>query len=420
MRAQRIAVAPRRTPWRRRRTLRRVVALTVGFTAVVAWTLAAGPAQAVPPGGPCALERTGAHHSEGVSGWNRGFPRPRGDLDAVMVFLSFPDHVPIVSPRELTQDHFPATSRFFARASFGRFRLHPHAVPRWFAMPQASTAYGIRRDWAEGQRTRYLRDAFAAVGRDVDFRRYPVIYLVADPEAPGVDSDATKVVSLDRPLHAGGAAVARVVTVFEHHPPDRNVLAHETNHVFDLPDLYLRPAAGSGDDWDTRVGDWDLMGSQFGLAPDLFGWHKWKYGWLDRSQVACVARRGRITARLAPVESPGGGTRLVVVRTSAVGALAAEARTARGNDAHSCTEGVLLYEVRTDVDSGRGPIRVLDGHPGTGGCYGDSVYPPLADAPLHSGESYTYRFGRSGDDVVRLRVGPRRRDGGWTVAVELR
>ncbi|MEU0459171.1 class F sortase, partial [Streptomyces sp. NPDC006129] len=30
--------------------------------------------------------------------------------------------------------------------------------------------------------------------------------------------------------------------------------------------LYHRPADGKGD-WDTHVGDWDLMGSQFGLAP---------------------------------------------------------------------------------------------------------------------------------------------------------
>lgn len=92
------------------------------------------------------------------------------------------------------------------------------------------------------------------------------MYFVADPDAPGVDSDATKVVNLDVPLHADGTDIRRVVTVFEKHPPDRLVLAHETGHVFDLPDLYHRPMDGKGD-WDTYVGDWDLMGSQFGLAP---------------------------------------------------------------------------------------------------------------------------------------------------------
>lgn len=102
-----------------------------------------------------------------------------------------------------------------------------------------------------------------------------------------MDSDATKVVNLDRPMRADGADIRRVVTVFENHPPDRLVLAHETGHVFDLPDLYHRPVDGKGD-WDTHVGDWDLMGSQFALAPDLFGWHKWKLGWLEPRQVRCV------------------------------------------------------------------------------------------------------------------------------------
>ncbi|CCB74602.1 M6 family metalloprotease domain-containing protein [Streptantibioticus cattleyicolor] len=413
---------PRRTPDRDRRIARRATALLWGFAALVAWTLATGPAVAVPRGGPCALERTAVRHSEGVSDWDPAYPRPRGELRAVLLFLAFPGHRPETPPAELATDHFPATTAYFARASYGRFRLRPRVVPRWFTMPRPAGAYAIHRDWAAAPRGRYLRDAVAAVGHAVDLGRYPVVYLVADPGAPGVDSDATKVISLDRPLPAPGSGVRRFVTVFEHRPPDRNVLAHETNHVFDLPDLYARPpdGGGAGAGWDTRVGDWDLMGSQFGLAPDLFGWHKWKYGWLDGDQVACAARRGTSTARLAPVEAPGRGTRLLVVPTSAVSALAAEARTTRGNDATSCAEGVLLYEVRTDVPSGQGPIRVLDGHPGTGGCYGDSVYPPLADAPLRSGESYAHRYGPGRDAVIRFRVGRRDRSGGWPVTVEKR
>lgn len=396
------------------------------FAAVVAWTLVMGPAAAAPGFGGCVPVRTRAHHSEGADTWNPAYPRPRGDLDALMVFLSFPDARPVLSPREVQADHFPATSRFFDRASYGRFRLHVHAVQRWLQMPAASYSYRIRRDWADADRTRYLRDAVAAADGAVDFARYAVVYLVADPYAPGVDADATKVVNLAEPIRADGVSMRRLVTVFEHHPPDRNVLAHETGHAFDLPDLYYRPPAGSTADWDTHVGDWDLMGSQFGLAPDPFAWHKWRLGWLGDGQVRCVRRdggpaRSRPASRwyeLSPSDGGGGGgggTKLLVVPTGGDSALAIEARGGLRNDAQACRRGVLLYRVRSDVESGEGPIDVLDGHPGTSACPYTSVYPPLADAPLGVGESFAY----DGEDgsTVRVTVADHGADGLWTVKI---
>lgn len=375
-----------------RHPLRAAAAATSVFAAVVAWTLVTGPAAAAPgTTGACGLTRTRAHHSEGLDTWNPGYPRPAGDLDAVMVFLSFPDARPLLTPAEVAADHFPATTRFFDRASYGRFRLRVHTVRRWLTMPKASTAYGISRDWGDADRARYLRDAVAVADGTVDFAAYRVVYLVADPDAPGVDSDATKVVNLASPLHADGVELRRLVTVFERHPPDHNVLAHETGHAFDLPDLYYRPSAGSAADWDTHVGDWDLMGSQFGLAPDPFAWHKWRLGWLRARQVRCLPRVGTSWHELTPVEAPVGGTRLLVVPAGGDSALAVEARQAGlGNDTDACTSGVLLYRVRSDVDSGDGPVDVLDGHPRTQACPYTSVYPPLADAPLRVGDSFSY------------------------------
>ncbi|MFJ5836096.1 M6 family metalloprotease domain-containing protein [Streptomyces shenzhenensis] len=375
---------------------------------------------------PCALHRTDAHHSEGVDTWNRSYARPSRPLDAVMVFLSFPDSAPRSTPAELAADHFPATSRFFEEASYGRFTLRPHPLKRWLRMPRPSTSYAIRRDWSAAQRAAYLRDAFAVADRDVDFSRHDIVYFVADPDAPGVDSDATKVVNLDTPVRVDGKDVRRVVTVFENHPPDRLVLAHETGHLFDLPDLYHRPADGKGD-WDTYVGDWDLMGSQFGLAPDLFAWHKWKLGWLDPRQVVCVRGTGPTRLTLEPLaagETPaartagspvfglGGGVKLAVVRTGSDSALAFEARGPSGSDHGVCRQGVLVYRVHSDAASGDGPIEVVDAHPRTEACWEGSVYPPLADAPVDLGESFTVP-----GDGVRVEVEDRTVSGAWTVKI---
>ncbi|MCS0634615.1 M6 family metalloprotease domain-containing protein [Streptomyces sp. LP05-1] len=396
--------------------LRSTAAGLFALAAIAATGLATGPAAGVPTREPCALPRTGAHHSLGLDSWDGAYPRPTRALDAVMVFLSFPDSAPRLPTADLAADHFPATSQYFARASYGRFSLRPHVRPGWVRMPRPSTAYAIRRDWEPDRRITYLRDAVAAADPVVDFSRYDIVYLVADPDAPGVDSDATKVVNLERPLRADGTRINRVVTLFERHPPDRNVLAHETGHVFDLPDLYHRPADGKGD-WDTYVGDWDVMGSQFALAPELFGWHKWKLGWLDRRQIRCVraSEGGFVTLEplsAAPRPGASAGTRLAVVRTGPRTALAIEARGATGNDRTTCTEGVLIYRVRAEAASGGGPVEVVDAHPGTAACQGRSVYPPLADAPLGVGETFTVR-----GEGVRVAVADRTAAGGWTVRI---
>lgn len=398
-----------------RRRLHSTAAALTSLTALAATGLVAGPAIAQTSAVPCALQRTPAHHSEGLDTWNGAYPRPERALDAVMVFLSFPDSPPRSTPEELAGDYFPATSQFFDRASYGKFALRPHPRREWIEMPDHSTDYAIQRDWNAAKRSAYLRDALAAADPHVDFSRYDVVYLVADPDAPGVDSDATKVVNFDRPMRADGTDIKRIVTVFERHPPDRNVLAHETGHVFDLPDLYHRPTDGKGD-WDTHVGDWDVMGSQFGLSPDLFGWHKWKLGWLDERQVLCVENGGRRMTleplSVRPARGGVGGTKLAVVRTGRGSAIAIEARGAEGNDHATCTEGVLAYRVRNEAPSGSGPVEVLDAHPDTDACWGESVYPALADAPVGVGESFTVP-----DDDVRIEVEGRTATGAWTVKV---
>ncbi|MFE7749367.1 M6 family metalloprotease domain-containing protein [Streptomyces sp. NPDC057428] len=398
-----------------RPSLRRAAAALTSLLALAATGLVAGPAVAASrDAGPCALPRTGAHHSLGLDTWNGSYTRPDRDLDAVMVFLSFPDSEPAVPPEVLAADYFPSTTRFFERASYGKFELRAHPQRQWIRMPRPSTWYGIQRDWGSERRSAYLRDAIAAADERIDFSDYDIVYLVADPDAPGVDSDATKVVNFDRPLRADGTDIRRVVTVFEEHPPDRNVLAHETGHVFDLADLYHRPEDGKGD-WDTYVGDWDVMGSQFGLSPDLFGWHKWKLGWLGGGQVVCVQGAADLTLEpMAEVPVPGAslGTRLAVIRTGTDTALAIEARSATGNDRTTCTEGVLIYRIRNATPSGGGPVEVLDTHPGSDACWDRSVYPPLADAPLREGERYSVPGER-----VRVEVADRTRSGAWTVRV---
>jgi hypothetical protein len=102
----------------------------------------------------------------------------------------------------------------------------------------------------------------------------------------------------------------------------------------------------------------------------LYAWHRWKLGWLDPDQIACIAGRGRVEATVTPLESPG-GVKSVVVRVGRA-AYVAEVRQRIAEDATICKTGVLVYEV--DLTGARRPIWLRaarpDGSAATGRCGG--------------------------------------------------
>ncbi|MDF3150066.1 peptidase M6, partial [Streptomyces sp. T21Q-yed] len=108
----------------------------------------------------------------------------------------------------------------------------------------------------------------------------------------------------------------------------------------------------------------------------------------------------------------GNGAKLAVVRTGPESALAFEVRGPVGNDVQACRQGVLVYRVRSQADSGGGPVEVIDAHPRSEACWEESVYPPLADAPVGLGESFTVP-----GDGVRVEVEGRTAAGAWTVKI---
>ncbi|WP_420713306.1 hypothetical protein [Streptomyces sp. Tu 6176] len=55
---------------------------------------------------------------------------------------------------------------------------------------------------------------------------------------------------------------------------------------------------------------------------------------------------------------------------------------------------------------------MIDAHPHTGACAHTSVYPPLADAPIGVGESFTVP-----GDGVRVEVEDRTASGAYTVSI---
>ncbi len=318
-----------------------------------------------------------------ADGWlNEGIPtdygtflEPEGRLRGVMLFVDFPD-APIadVDPAwdevgEYLAIH-QAGADWLREASYGEIDLELTAVDRWYRMSQPSGAYGLDRAVSFEQHVAYIAEAVALADADVDFGEYDVVYVVAAPNATGISNSPAYIDASDSRIVADGVAISHGATfgtdVWLWPVEDRPlVLAHETSHVFGLPDVY----AYSGETH-RFVGGWDVMGTLSAAAPGPFAWHRWKLGWVNDRQVACLAQPGDYTVRLTAVDRHQ-GTKLAVVPTGPTTALVLESRRAIGLDADACSTGVLAYWVDSSVVTGSGPVRVIDatpGDPGTGLC----------------------------------------------------
>uniref|UniRef100_UPI00158674A9 M6 family metalloprotease domain-containing protein n=1 Tax=Streptomyces sp. TRM64462 TaxID=2741726 RepID=UPI00158674A9 len=339
----------------------------------------------------------GVQMSEGVP-TPPGYARSTGIVRALNLMIDFPDAPGDGHAMERFAEFFPQTSDWFRTSSYGRLRYLPDApVPDWLRMPRTFEAYGIERGapYEPGYR-QLVEDIVAASDERVDFSAYDLVNILVTPNAGPSALDTVLSVTFsgnsDAP-RADGVALANTSFVYSRqddgsgtfHETGYRVLPHENGHVFGLPDLYTREGGAT-------VGHWDIMSEDWGANNDLLGWHKWKLGWLDASQVRCAVARGSREYTLSPLPRPGQGVKLAFVPLTRRSGYAVEVRTREGNDEAVCEPGVLIYRVYANVDTGKGPVRVVDSDPNSGGCTRrPNVHAELSDAPYRPGETFTDR-----------------------------
>ncbi|MFE6038401.1 M6 family metalloprotease domain-containing protein [Streptomyces sp. NPDC056452] len=419
-------------PRHRIRRYRRTVALA-GATALVIATVAsasstlpdpsrasAGPV-AAPRGpglAPCRIPAgMGVQMSEGMP-TPPGYARSTGEIKALNLMIDFPDAEATEPAEDRLAEFFPQTSDWFRTSSYGRLTYVPEApVKDWLRMPQPFSAYGIERGspYEPGYR-KLVKDLVSTADPKVDFSAYDLVNVLVTPNAGPSALDTVLSVTFsgndDAPL-ADGVPLANTSFVYSRQDDGSGsyaetgyrVLPHENGHVFGLPDLYTMEGGGS-------VGHWDIMSEDWGANNDLLGWHKWKLGWLDNSQIRCAAMPGTSEHTLGPLATTG-GTKLAFVPLSAESGYAVEVRTPAGNDEAVCRPGVLIYKVSSDVDTGQGPVSVADSTEDSGGCTRrPNVHAELSDAPFEPGEVFTDQ-----SNGIRISVVAKDADGNYEVRI---
>ncbi|MFG3508054.1 M6 family metalloprotease domain-containing protein [Streptomyces sp. NPDC047821] len=343
--------------------------------------------------------------SEGIP-TGPGYARSTGEVRALTLMVDFPDAPGEGPAMSRFAEFFPRTTDWFRVSSYGRLRYRPEAPLRdWLRMPVPFESYGIERGspYEPGYR-QLVQDIVTAADPKVDFGDYDLVNVLVTPNAGPSALDTVLSVTFSgngEAPHADGAPLANTSFVYSrqddgsgsYHETGFRVLPHENGHVFGLPDLYTAEGGGA-------VGHWDIMSEDWGANNDLLGWHKWKLGWLDNDQVRCASTPGTREYTLTPLATKG-GPKLAFVPLTPESGYAVEVRTREGNDEAVCEPGVLIYHVQSDVDTGQGPVTVVDSDRDSGGCTRrPNVHAELSDAPYRPGETFTDR--ESGVQVTVL------------------
>lgn len=321
-----LRTAPARAgePLRRRIRPRRVAAFVSVTAVTLAVSTSAGTGHLTPvPGattagaGPVSLARSSTLAPCMISGratiqMSEGLPTPggysrsTGRVRALTLMVDFSDAPGRGSALNRYREFLPQTEAWFRTASYGRLDYRAETpVRHWLRMPKPFREYGIQRGapFDPGYRE-LVQDIVAAADPTVDFRAYDLLNVLVTPNAGPSALDTVLSVTFagntEAPV-ADGVTVANASFVYSRQDDgsgsyDRTgyrVLPHENGHVFGLPDLYTQEGGGA-------VGHWDIMSEDWGANNDLLGWHKWKLGWLDASQIACAAASGTTEYPLTP------------------------------------------------------------------------------------------------------------------------
>jgi M6 family metalloprotease-like protein len=287
-----------------------------------------------------------------------GFPRvvnrqkAVGDVRVAVVFVDFSDAVATRTPPTVFAIISPTAENYYRTVSYGRMNLILQPSLAWRRMSKPTTEYGWSSLTFSNHRA-YIQEALD-LASSADFSQADAFLIVSNPDAGALSNGPAFVASPGLGVTAGGktflngSTSGRDLTAWSGY-----WLNHEMGHTMGLPDLYA--FSGSAHRF---VGGFSLMGLISGHSREYFGWERWLLGWIDDTQVSCVAA-GTSEVLLTPVERVG-GTKIVVVPTGPNTAVVAESRRAEGYDTNgSMTPGILVYFIDTSIGSGAGVLRVL-------------------------------------------------------------
>lgn len=310
-----------------------------------------------------------------------GFPkvsnrvRSVGEIHSLMIFVDFSD-APATVEAKTVYSYFDSAPAILKDLTYGKTNLHIATDVQWHRMSKSSASYAQDLTASFLGLRAFMSEAIALASKTNDLTGIDLVYVVTSPNTKNVTHSMAFVARPGSEISIGGTTISNGA-IFGSNTSSAyaKTLVHETSHTFGLVDDWnVNYNSSTPNDAFRFTGDFSIMGSLYGVAPEYFAWESWLMDWLDDSQVNCFAP-GDQTFTLQSLESSG-GIKMAVIPTSATQAVIVEYRRQTLADKRLPTSGVLVYTIDTKIPSASGPLRVVGG----------TASRQLTDALLTNGE----------------------------------
>lgn len=326
---------------------------------------------------------------------------PTGTFKVALVPIDWADLPGEPNPLARATDQMKLFSEWFDTVSEGKVKFVWSAYDKYVRIPGSVQTY---KQAQSGAGDALANAAIAAADPFIDFTGIRAVYFLPpkDQKFFVESSQAFKDLNLAAPIPTSEGPImnyALAGAYFDVAPRNYwSYWAHETGHMFKLPDLKYNWNNHGEVDLPVPIGPFsgfDMLSNQDGPSRTLSSWLRWIIGWLPTESLYCqnYANLAKTKIMLNPIDNRTTGIKSAMIKISPTKIIAVESRRPASFDCANSTNrpGVLVYIVDATVGHGEGTQTLVPpASRGLPGRFGTScATPAVLDAILNVGDSVT-------------------------------